>query len=146
MHRRRMAVIEASCRISGVPILDLEGLVLLAWARDAAGLEHLLRPWGVTVLPAHSAQEVLDGLRLERPDAIACDLDGYADGLFLVRRMRMRSRLEGGATPAIAISSSPSPQAHTRALLAGFQAFVQPEALSLALSQVTGDLRRSLAN
>jgi CheY-like chemotaxis protein len=141
-----MAVIEFSSRLPSVPFLDLEGLKLLVWASDAAAIGQLLRPWGVKVIAASSAQEVLDTLRVERVDAIACDLDAFEDGLFLVRRMRLRSRLEGGATPAIALSTSQTQHAHTRALLAGFQDFVRPDALTVALAQVSGDSRRSLTN
>jgi len=145
-----MAVIESSPHHPhhsyGLPSFD--GSKLLVQLRDELATERLirlLRPTGISVVSARSAEVLLERLRSERPDVVACDLElPDGDGMHLVRRIRMRSRLEGGATPAIALTSEPTRQAHTRALLAGFQAYVRPDALELclALAQVMTDRGR----
>ncbi len=107
----------------------------------AARYQHLFKLFGAMVIPVFSAPELLDQLRSERPDVIAYDLDIPDGDLHLIRRIRIRSRLEGGGTPALAMTSAPAANVHTKAILAGFQAYVaaEPLALLLAVAQVLGD-------
>lgn len=140
-----MSVIESP---GGAPDLarrmDLTNRRLLLMVRDevaAARYQHLFKLFGALVIPVFSASELLSQLRSEQPDAIACDLDIPDGDLHLIRRIRMRSRLDGGGTPALAMTSAPAANAHTKAILAGFQAYVRAEPLELllAVAQVLGD-------
>ncbi len=133
-----MAVLELSRPTGRAPQIDLDGVKLLVVAHEPASVERLrrqLRTSGATIVAASSAQEALQLLRSERPDVVACELDlPDCHGLHLMRRIRMRSRLEGGATPAIALTTQVSQSAHASALLAGYQAFVPIAADSIELA------------
>lgn len=110
---------------------------MLLLARDLhsiASHEHMLKLFGANVIQVTSPAELIERLRSDRPDAIAVDLDAPEAGLHLIRRIRTRSRLDGGATPALAMTSALVPQLHTRALLAGFQGYVSGEPLELLLA------------
>ncbi len=102
----------------------------------AVRYQHLFKLFGAMVIPVFSATALLDQLRAQLPDAIACDLDIPDGDLHLIRRIRMRPRLEGGDTPALAMTSAPVASVHTKALLAGFQGYVtaEPHELLLAIA------------
>jgi CheY-like chemotaxis protein len=132
-----MAVHESSRASVPVPRLELEGIKVLVVGRDGATVarfERVLGGAGAVVVAAHSAGDALAVLRDQRPDLIACEI-GRPDcnGLQLMRCVRMRSRLEGGATPALALTAAASQEAHTRALLAGYQAYLPLQAGAIDL-------------
>lgn len=124
---------------------DLASVRLLLLVRDsktALGYQNLFEVFGATVIAVFSAKDLLDTLRTERPDIIACDVDlPHESGLHLIKRVRMRTRLEGGGTPAIGMAESPTPQIHTKALISGFQALSsrEPMDLLLAVRDVLGE-------
>jgi CheY-like chemotaxis protein len=146
-----MTVIQGSGRVANAPrSTDLANLRLLLMVRDSASARRyhdLFEVFGVTVMPVHSATDLFKALREHHPDIVACDVDlPHETGMHLIKRIRMRSRLEGGGTPAIGFCDKPTQQAHTKALLAGFQAFVSAEPMDvlLAVSEVLGE--RSASN
>lgn len=127
---------------------DLTNRHLLLMVRDqgsAARYEHLFKLFGAKVISVFSTVALFEELRTGRPDALVCDLDIPDGDLHLIRRIRMRSRLEGGGTPALAMTSAPAASVHTKALLAGFQAYVAAEPLDLllAVAHVLGDRAES---
>jgi CheY-like chemotaxis protein len=133
-----MSVLEAPVRRSSTARRsDLSGRRVLVMVRDevaAARYVSTFKLFGAQAIPAFSADEVLAQLRLHQPDAVVCDLDNAEVGLHLIRRIRMRSRLDGGATPALAMTSALVPSLQTRAMLAGFQACSSSEPLELLLA------------
>ena len=140
-----MSVIESSALARNLGRrTDLTNRRVLLMVRDqdsAARYEHLFKLFGAKVISVFSAAALFDELRTGRPDALACDLDSPDGALHLIRRIRMRSRLEGGGTPALAMTSAPAASAHTKALLAGFQAYVEADPLDLllAVARLLGD-------
>lgn len=105
-----MSVLEAPVRrAKPAHRTDLKDRRLLLMVRDgdaAARYQHLFKLFGAMVIPVFSAAELLAGLRAEQPDAVAYDLDMIEGDLHLIRRIRMRSRLDGGATPALALTAA----------------------------------------
>ena len=137
-----MSVIESSRPARTVarwtPLTNRRLLLMVRDQDAAARYEHLFKLFGATMIPVFSAAALLARLQLQ-PDALACDLDILDGDLHLIRRIR--SRLEGSVTPALAMTSAPVASVHTQALLAGFQAYVAAEPLDLllAVAQVLGD-------
>lgn len=111
---------DALPRLDGVSVLVVD---------DEPDVRHLLamllETTGATVEAAGSYAEALVAVRERRFDVWVCDLGMPAgDGYQLVRALRVRSAAEGGSTPAIALTGRTGGQDHTRALLAGFQAYL----------------------
>ena len=95
---------------------------------------------GAEVLGAANIDDAIELLR-QRPDVIVSDLEmPGGNGLDFIRRVRWRSRDEGGTTPAIALTAHTAAVDQTRALLAGFQVHLAkplpPDALVATIERV----------
>src|SRR5688572_22764827 len=105
--------------------VQLDGIRVLVIDDDPVTLELLeaaLTDAHAQVLTATSVTEALLTLRLAKPHVIVSDIDmPGCDGYQLMRMVRGRTRDEGGATPAIAVTGYTRAEDHTRALLAGYQ-------------------------
>ena len=112
-------------------------------------LSTVLRRHGAKVDAVTSVENALAEIEREKPDVIISDI-GMAgeNGYELIRKVRARSREEGGHIPAIALTAYAGVADRRRALLAGFQTHlskpVEPEdlvavILSLTLRQENSD-------
>jgi CheY-like chemotaxis protein len=105
-------------------LADLAGVKVLV-VDDAADtldvLEQILRDTGASIVSAGSAVQALDCLDRERPDVIVSDIGmPEVDGLELMRRIRRRAAVDGGATPAIALTALTRQDDRNRAFQAGY--------------------------
>jgi CheY-like chemotaxis protein len=105
--------------------LPLKGLRILVVEDDADSrdmLETILRFHGADVL---SAKDVVDGFNTfltMRPDVLVSDVGlPELDGYDLIRRIRALPEVQGGETPAIAVTGYVSIQDQSLALSAGYQ-------------------------
>jgi signal transduction histidine kinase/ActR/RegA family two-component response regulator len=105
--------------------LPLKGLRILVVEDDADSrdmLETILRFHGADVL---SAKDVVDGFNTfltMRPDILISDVGlPELDGYDLIRRIRALAEVQGGKTPAIAVTGYVSIQDQSLALSAGYQ-------------------------
>lgn len=115
-------------------------------ARDL--LSTVLRHRGATIIAAANAREAFDALSRERPDVLVSDIAMPGeDGFSLIARVRALSDLEGGTTPAIAVTAFASPTDRRRALEAGFDAWlpkpIDHDALVTLITDVCDRRRRS---
>jgi len=109
-------------------LADLSGVKVLV-VDDAADtldvLEQILRDTGASIVIAGSALQALECLDRERPDVIVSDIGmPEVDGLELMRRIRRRAALDGGATPAIALTALTRQDDRNRAFQAGFNDYL----------------------
>lgn len=86
----------------------------------------LLAGQGATVTGAGSTQEALEAFSAHRPEVIVSDIgmpgeDGYA----LIRRVRALSEIEGGGTPAIALTAYVRLEDEHAALAAGYDRYLR---------------------
>ena len=101
---------------------------------------------GAVTSAALSAREALEGFDRVRPDVLVSDIamPGMS-GYDLVRRLRQRSREEGGAVPAVALTAYARLDDRDRALAAGFQAYLckpaNPAELVTVVLQLLGRQR-----
>ncbi len=124
----------------------LRGATVLLVDDDADALcvlEDFLSATGARLITARSADEAMTAFAEHKPDVIVSDIsmpDG--DGYQLIRRVRARTAADGGTTPAIAVTAHTGATAHTRALLAGFQAHlgkpIKPFELVATIHQLVG--------
>ncbi len=96
---------------------------------------------------ASSAAEGYDKVRALRPHVIVSDIGMPGeDGYSYIARVRKLAPLEGGATPAMALSAFVRNEGRQRALLAGFGAFaakpVEMVELVATVAELAGRLRR----
>jgi signal transduction histidine kinase/ActR/RegA family two-component response regulator len=93
---------------------------------DARTLMHAaLRSFGADVVLAGSAAEALAEIDRRVPDVILSDIGmPYEDGYALMRRVRTRTAVNGGAVPAIAVTAYASARDRDAATAAGYQAHV----------------------
>ncbi|MCA0433687.1 MAG: PAS-domain containing protein [Proteobacteria bacterium] len=121
---------------------NLRGLHVLAIDNEPAiveGLTALLKNWGVTVVPAHSAPEAIKafGHGTSGIDAVLADYHIHRDdGIALVQRLRQDA---GRHVPAILITADRSRQVQDDAAAAGIVYLrkpVRPAALRASLSQI----------
>ena len=81
----------------------------------------VLAACGSIVVAAASVDDAMIAFERERPDVVLSDIGmPDADGYELIRRIRSRTRGEGGATPAACLTGYASAEDRRRALLAGF--------------------------
>jgi CheY-like chemotaxis protein len=108
-------------------------------------LREVLEDCGAWVVAADSAVEALNRFDSHRPDVLVSDLAlPDHDGYWLISQIRQRSPEHGGQTPAIAMTADPKTFPRSRALLAGFQAFlakpVDPDELCASIAQLVAEL------
>jgi signal transduction histidine kinase len=110
-----------------LPTNRLQGLRVLAFDDDADALdllETILREAGAVVSGASSSQRGVELLVQLRPDVIVSDIGmPLRDGYDLIRDIRALPELEGGRTPALALTAFAAKGDHTRALEAGFDRY-----------------------
>ena len=122
--------------LTGVRVLlvedELDGRELLAEILGTAGAE---------VRAVGSAAEAMEGIAAFRPDVLVSDIAmAQEDGYSLVRRLRRLASVDGGSTPAIAVSAYAREDDRIRSLAAGFQRHIakplDPEELVAAVSHL----------
>lgn len=101
----------------------------------------LLEHNGATVLAAASASEALQMLDQFIPDVLVSDIGMTdTDGYMLIRQIRSRSAVQGGAVPAIALTAYAGDSEQQKALESGFQLHlakpIRPDALIEAIASV----------
>jgi signal transduction histidine kinase/CheY-like chemotaxis protein len=105
-------------------IVRLDGLNVLVIDDDRDSLalgEALLTAAGANVRTSISATEGLNMLQHWHPDVLISDIEMPGeDGYSLIRKVRAQSDVDGGATPAIALTAYGRPQDRERCLAAGF--------------------------
>jgi CheY-like chemotaxis protein len=104
----------------------LRGVTILIVDDDPMELEllgELLSGAGAHVIPASSVSEGIALVERRRPDLIVSDIRmPERDGYQLMKVVRTLSLLQGGCTPAIALSGLARNEDRVRALLSGYQA------------------------
>jgi CheY-like chemotaxis protein len=120
-----MAIHEIGTHYSTSSCIELQGIKVLVVDDDPDLLylmDKLLGNAKASVVTAGSADEAMRLLRTHEPHLIVSDISmPDCGGLQLIKMIRSRTRAEGGATPAIAISGLSGMSDKTRALLAGYQ-------------------------
>jgi PAS domain S-box-containing protein len=110
-------------------------------ARDL--LQRLLEGNGATVRTAGSAKEALDVFAASPPDLLISDIgmpmmDGYA----LIKRVREKSKAEGGEIPAVALTAFARSEDRMRAMIAGYNLHlakpIEPTELIVAVASLAG--------
>lgn len=130
---------EITSRVSGMRILLVED------DKDSRDmLEMALAIYGIDVESVESAAEALKKIQTTKPDVLVSDIGlPGEDGYDLIRKVRALPELEGGATPAIALTGYVSVQDRNLALDAGYQDHlpkpVDPNLLLSLLAKVHGD-------
>ena len=130
---------ETISRVSGMRI------VLVEDDKDSRDmLEMALAIYGIEVVSAESAAEALKKIQTTKPDVLVSDIGlPGEDGYDLIRKVRALPELEGGATPAIALTGYVSVQDRNLALEAGYQDHipkpVDPNLLLSLLAKLHGD-------
>ena len=105
-------------------------------------LAEVLTQQGARVSTAVSAREALDALG-GRPDVLISDIGmPGGDGYELIRRVRARPPVDGGAVPAVAVTAYARGEDVRQALAAGFQRHaskpIEPGALGALGAELTG--------
>jgi len=130
---------ETISRVSGMRI------VLVEDDKDSRDmLEMALAIYGIEVESAESAAEALEKIQTTKPDVLVSDIGlPGEDGYDLIRKVRALPELEGGTTPAIALTGYVSVQDRNLALEAGYQDHipkpVDPNLLLSLLAKLHGD-------
>ena len=127
-------------------IVSLDGVRVLVIddARDSLALgEAILTAAGAIVRTSISATEGLATFEQWRPDVLVSDIEMPGeDGYSLMQKIRARSRSDGGATPAIALTAYGRPQDRERCLAAGFNRHlskpVDPGEFTAVVAEVSG--------
>ncbi|HEV2837670.1 MAG TPA: PAS domain S-box protein, partial [Pyrinomonadaceae bacterium] len=84
-----------------------------------------LEACGANVIAAASAREAFDLFAGSKPDLVVCDLGmPEEDGFSFIKRIRELPDVQGGATPAIALTGYVRVEDRMRALEAGYEMFV----------------------
>jgi len=94
-----------------------------------------------------SALEALEVLPLMRPDVLVSDIGMPGnDGYDLIQKVRSLSSVEGGGTPAVALTAFARSEDRQRALLAGYQIHVskpvEPAELIAVCASLAGRIGR----
>jgi signal transduction histidine kinase/ActR/RegA family two-component response regulator len=127
-------------------IVRLDGLRIVVVDDDADARtlsDTILRNAGAEVRTCSSVAGALASIDELRPHVVVSDLEmPEADGFALIQSLRMRSRPDGGLTPAIALSAYGRPEERARALAAGFNMHVpkpvDPGELTVIVAGVAG--------
>ncbi|HEX8335610.1 MAG TPA: ATP-binding protein, partial [Pyrinomonadaceae bacterium] len=105
----------------------------------------ILKSYGAEVTPVTSAGEAFEALRRERPDLLLCDLGMPGeDGFSLIRRVRALTPVEGGETPAVALTAYARDEDRARALASGFQLHVSKPVDPGEVAAVVASLARGI--
>ena len=108
---------------------QLDGVSALVVDDDADSrnmLGEVLAKQGLTVLTAASADEAIDLFTRLRPDVLVSDIAMPGeDGYDLIRRIRALSDIEGGRTPAVALTAYVRVEDQRAALEAGYDRHIR---------------------
>jgi CheY-like chemotaxis protein/anti-sigma regulatory factor (Ser/Thr protein kinase) len=122
----------------------LEGLRVLV-VDDAKDMLLILKAFlvssGAVVTAVSSAEEAFDRIKGERPDILLSDISmPDEDGYSLIQRVRKLAPIEGGETPAIALTGYAHAEERAKTLKSGFQAHlpkpIKKDALTSKILQV----------
>jgi CheY-like chemotaxis protein len=134
---------------AGPDRVNLEGLRILivgddGEARDAVARE--LNGRGAAIATASSSEEAMREVAGFAPDAMVVDLEMRGEaGYDFIGRVRAQGPVEGGRTPAVALSSHSRPEDRLRTLRAGFQIHVAKPAPPRELATVVARLGARLS-
>ncbi len=134
---------------AGPDRVNLEGLRVLivgddGEARDAVARE--LGGRGAGVATASSSEQAMREVAGFAPDAMVVDLEMRGEaGYDFIGRLRALGPVEGGRTPAVALSSHSRPEDRLRTLRAGFQIHVAKPAPPRELATVVARLGARLS-
>ena len=124
--------------------LNLEGLRLLIVGDDGEPRDDIARQLtirGAAVCTARSSTEAVRQLSAFAPDAMVVDLEMGGEAAYdFIGRARALGSLEGGRTPAVALTAHGRPEDRLRTLRAGFQIHVTKPVPSLELATVMARL------
>ena len=110
-------------------------------------LKRILGDGGASVVAAASALEALEVLPRMRPDLLVSDIGMPGnDGYDLIQEVRSLGSVDGGATPAVALTAFARSEDRQRALLAGYQIHVskpvEPAELIAVCASLAGRVGR----
>jgi PAS domain S-box-containing protein len=136
---------------------ELEGLRVLVVDDDADArgqVETILTQCGgrvVTAASAHEGLKIMAQPLAQRPEILISDIEmPEMNGYQLVRQLRTRAVTEGGAVPAIALSTQDQVENRLPALAAGFQMHVAKPVdkyeLVTVVASLTGRLTRKVVS
>jgi CheY-like chemotaxis protein/nitrogen-specific signal transduction histidine kinase len=134
---------------AGLDQVNLEGLRVLivgdeGRARDAVARN--LSGRGAAVSTASSSEQAMRDVAGFAPDAMVVDLEMRGEaGYDFIGRVRALGPVEGGRTPAVALSSHSRPEDRLRTLRAGFQIHVAKPAPPRELATVVARLGARLS-
>lgn len=132
--------------VSSLRLTALEGLRVLVVDDDPDARELLATLLGkcrVDVRAVASAAEALRVIQEQRPDVLVCDLAMPEEtGYDLIRQIRLLAREHGGNIPAVALTACARAEDRTRALAAGFQAYLTKPVEPAELTAVVASLAR----
>ena len=122
---------------------DLDGLRILVVEDHADSREVLvaiLESFGATLLSAGTSHRAFELLKHGQPDLVVSDIGlPDEDGNSLMRRIRRLSIAQGGTTPAVAVTACTATEDRSRALSAGFNAFlVKPVDIDQLVNTIAG--------
>jgi CheY-like chemotaxis protein len=128
----------------------LAGLRVLVVDDDEASrymVEHALEHAGAIVTTVTSAAEAFAILERNPPNVIVSDITMPEEsGIAFIVRVRALEAARAGRIPAVAFTSDPSPETHTLAIAAGFNAFLtrpfELDELVLVIARLVGRSKR----
>ena len=111
-----MSLWDGSPRLDGVRVLVVEAV-----PHVRAVVAEALDLCGASVIAVDSAVNGLEALKRERPDVLISSLAmADHDGYWLIRKVRSLPEMEGGTTPAAALTGCTTREDRLKALRAGF--------------------------
>ncbi len=110
---------------------------------DARNLiQHILKKCNARVTTAATAAEGIAAVRQHHPDMILSDIGmPVEDGYDFLAKLRQLSRVEGGDTPAVALTAFARSEDRRRALMAGFQMHLPKPVEAAELLAVVSNVR-----
>ena len=135
----RATATTAAPAVKSSPMVGAVRVLVVEDQRDTLEfLTWVLKKRGATVVGVGTARDALAIVRDSRPDLLISDIGlPDVDGYELIRQVR-RLAATGHDIPAIALSAYARPEARTRALRAGFQAYlVKPVEPAELIAMVT---------
>ncbi|HVG30526.1 MAG TPA: ATP-binding protein [Pyrinomonadaceae bacterium] len=128
------------------PASRIEGLRVLVVDDDDDARQMIgavLTRFGAQVRPCGTAGEALEALLGWKPDVLLSDIGmPHEDGYDLIRRVRALSSMQGGQTPAAALTAYAREEDRVRSLAAGFQLHVAKPVGSEELIAAVASLAR----
>ncbi len=134
-------------RIVTLPMVSLDGIRVLVVDDEPDARElvsSVLTDAGAEVFTAASADDGLLAVATHRPDLIVSDIGmPDRDGYQFIRDVRSLAPVDGGRTPAIALTAFARSEDRTRVMLAGYQVHVskpiEPQELVATIKSIAGN-------